>query len=1152
MNLWPFISVLASLVLILLFRRLDRRTINFNKFRRYADKLMSDFDKYLQHKKQDLSESTRDLDGVLKKAAQFLARIETEEGNLRTGVANLGEEKRELLAIKDDLDRFKEMKEEIGSEVSTIEKHLPPLKKLAKRVQSIGIRIAENEKALRSAREALPDIGREVQERTESALEEARRALIEETKTTLIPVVDEYRQNLDLIRSAQAEEMEKVKRTTAGLTDVVEKKVGELSASITACAQRISNMESKDLALIGEKIAELDSVLGETRGSFEQAQEVSLREFQRRVEEGLKAYTHALEKSKETYQQEMFVKIEGKAKDLSSYVADLEGRVESLVADFNKESENLTELLSLKAKAHQSEAEGLKGRILSEITEETERCLILLKPIVTEVNEKLQLVKKEFSSLTETMREQLESGVKSVNDDIQAFRLDVEGQKNAIFRDIEERLKATNAKLTDMDQRVEERIKQATASVSKDFIDKLREYGEGIALLEGRIGDLKIIAKTGQKMIEERIESVFREFQPDIEEKIQNIKRTTEDSFAKEREKILQKMNSIIGSVEAELKKREGTLQSFLGDVSRRIKESEEAISREQESVLKEVNDVRVEARGELVRELESLKDMFRDEKERVLGKYNKEVSAVGERIEALSSRSETVRSAIEERAGALNKKIDGFRSALEERIAELGKTVDNIRAVVGERVETAIREVEGNVRAAETSYLKTGDELTGRVRNELERVEEEVERIRETVDALKGDLVQETKNALVQFRQGVDGTFAEHRSAFSEKEREIREIVDSTVTGLRSEISRSERDAGETLKGFEDKVVMVQKKIEKRVSDIERRIADFEKESQIIKRAVEFKDEVKEEIDKLSDYIVQIKEDKKDIFELGRAIDALKKDEGDIAAKVRNLKGEKKLVFDIAKNAEAAVALVSVVEEKIKLVQSEKERLDKIQDDLKAVGQKFESLESKAARLESKEEDIEVSVETITKTKEFVANLEKRTEILRDSVGEIKGIEEDIKKRIALIEQKTAGLKENEKLADEVLTRFKSMDALVLDIETRTKQLQNAREWLAGTESRLTSISDNAERLVAELKALLEKEQALGIASSIAGAAVSGASVGDQFSKGRGAPLSRESETKVKTVLTLFDQKWTIPEICKVTKMSRGEVELILELNNR
>ena len=45
---------------------------------------------------------------------------------------------------------------------------------------------------------------------------------------------------------------------------------------------------------------------------------------------------------------------------------------------------------------------------------------------------------------------------------------------------------------------------------------------------------------------------------------------------------------------------------------------------------------------------------------------------------------------------------------------------------------------------------------------------------------------------------------------------------------------------------------------------------------------------------------------------------------------------------------------------------------------------------------------------------------------------------------------------------------------------------------------------------------------------------------------------ISRESESKVKTVLTLFEQKWTIPEICKVTKMSRGEVELILELNNR
>ena len=110
-------------------------------------------------------------------------------------------------------------------------------------------------------------------------------------------------------------------------------------------------------------------------------------------------------------------------------------------------------------------------------------------------------------------------------------------------------------------------------------------------------------------------------------------------------------------------------------------------------------------------------------------------------------------------------------------------------------------------------------------------------------------------------------------------------------------------------------------------------------------------------------------------------------------------------------------------------------------------------------------------------------------------------------------------------------------MDSLVIDIEARTKQLQSTREWLARTESRLVNLSQDAERMAGELKQLM------------------GAKTGEGPGKPVGrkpAALSVEAESKVKTVLTLYDQQWTIQEICKVTKMSRGEVELILELNNR
>ena len=177
-----------------------------------------------------------------------------------------------------------------------------------------------------------------------------------------------------------------------------------------------------------------------------------------------------------------------------------------------------------------------------------------------------------------------------------------------------------------------------------------------------------------------------------------------------------------------------------------------------------------------------------------------------------------------------------------------------------------------------------------------------------------------------------------------------------------------------------------------------------------------------------------------------------------------------------------------------------------------------------------------EISIETIAKTKDFLSSIEERTGLLKESFKEIKSIEEDIRKRVSTVDEKSKSLIGNERRIEEVLSRFKEMDALVADIEARTNQLQSTREWLARTESRLTNLAQNSERLVKELQNLTEGE---GVPSAPG-----------VKKEGKPTTLSRESQSKVKTVLTLFEQKWTIPEICKVTKMSRGEVELILELN--
>jgi DNA repair exonuclease SbcCD ATPase subunit len=1103
MDFWPFLTIFVSLVLILFFRRIDKRTLNFNKFKRYAEKLSEDFSHFVNEKKNDFSGSVSDLDEAIRRASQMIGKIQIADENLAERLVDVKSERGELEAIKLELEKLKKVKGEIRSEVKQLHENLPSLKKLSKRVKKVGIDIARNEKSLKNAFSMLTELEDRTKEKVETALKEMHDSIIEEAKGFFAPVMEEYRSTLELQKNAQEEELVRFRKDALSMTEGAVQRLEELSGSFDDLKEKLVTLETEGLSSVENRLSVIDGELSDVRHRIEQMEKETTRVFLRKAEEEYQRYISSIEKSEAIFKDDVFRMIEAKAKDLSSYVTRLEGRVENLLDDIKNETDKHAETLNLRIQSQQSEAEVLKKRIISEINEEANKGLLIIKPIVTEVNEKLLKYKREFSTIFAHIKSEFKSHKDQVDGVITSFVKELENRKSVLFETLEERIAETEGQLSAINSRLEEHVSTASQAVSTAFTEKLKEYESSIVALDGKIGDLKRIASTGQKMIEERIESVYLKYEPEINEKIQNLQNSTEEIFSRERGKILKRIEEIIQNTGTELSVREQQLNALLGSVDEAVERTEERFRAQEGVLLENVNEARIEARQELMKELENLRVLFREEKEKVLERHGRE-------------------------AKELEQRVEGIRGRVEE-----------IQGVIDLRVEEALKAAQDDVAQMETNYLRVGEEMAASARERLSGVTGEIERIREVVKGLKEEVVGEINESLGQHRKTVDEVFAAYRNEIKEKERELFDYVKELADDVRAEAESSQQEARERLAEFSKEADMVRSKVEKRVDELEKRIIVFERETAVVKKAVQLKEQIELDIEKFTDVLRQLKADKKDIASLRKIIQNLKKDEGDISAKVRQLKSEKKLVSDIAKNAEHAVGLISVVEERIHTIESEKEMLVKIQEDMKKIMDQFSLFERTIEELRSREKDIHVSIETITKTEEFISNLEKRTEILKEGFREIKDIEEDIKKRLSIIDDKSRALTSNENRIEEVLERFKGMDALVTDIETRTKQLQSTREWLAKTESRLTNLAGDAERLVGELKELMEKQQAGG--SSVEGGKPSG----------RGK-LSREAESKVKTVLTLFDQKWTIPEICKVTKMSRGEVELILELNSR
>ena len=104
-------------------------------------------------------------------------------------------------------------------------------------------------------------------------------------------------------------------------------------------------------------------------------------------------------------------------------------------------------------------------------------------------------------------------------------------------------------------------------------------------------------------------------------------------------------------------------------------------------------------------------------------------------------------------------------------------------------------------------------------------------------------------------------------------------------------------------------------------------------------------------------------------------------------------------------------------------------------------------------------------------------------------------------------------------------MEKVELLEKTLEEVEERMIKLQKAREWLAKTETRLETIGKKAQEQIRLLRTLAKAEA--------------------ERSKESGAPAKDKRET----VLQLAGMGWSSKEIAQRINLSRGEVELILEL---
>ena len=327
----------------------------------------------------------------------------------------------------------------------------------------------------------------------------------------------------------------------------------------------------------------------------------------------------------------------------------------------------------------------------------------------------------------------------------------------------------------------------------------------------------------------------------------------------------------------------------------------------------------------------------------------------------------------------------------------------------------------------------------------------------------------------------------------------------------------------------FEEKIQNTMDMAESRISElssgadeIRRALKEFSSQTGLFEKAEEMKTSLDRNMETLKADLSGIEEKRAEAARLETELIKIRRLEDEVNAKMTRFLSEKSHLDFIEKNFERLIQTSQKVEERLKevtgaddILQNVQVSVRRLEDAIAAAEDKFQRVENKNRILEETNRSIERNFEmleeaelALRKCRENIDKAEEELDSLRPSI-----------ENLALASEKAYDAHE----------KLETLDTNLSAIEERIDKMQVAREWLARTETRFEELNKEAHGELKMLETVL-KDQAKKSGPS----------------KGAPPPSIRDA------VIRLFRRGWGYEEIARNLKISRGEVELIVETGTK
>ena len=1076
------------LVVLLVYRQLDRDNRSLERVKKYADRLKDELSVYVDKRAEDLRRYGIELDVQQKAAKVALERVQSVQTALSERAEAIGGIEKRLGEYDVALARLMDM-------TARVDENLARLHEESEFTDSVARKLDAAESSMVAIERDLPELRASFARDSAAALESFKGEMLSDVGRRLGEVGA-------MLEKAKAEAALSIQRAESGRVDL-ERDLGKafdraraesvkledaafakLKEGTEAKADRLKELIDTKFSQLGalakDKAVETQGIVKGFKAEWKAEVEDYLAKGRAESEEYL-AKGKAEAEAAVTTLGARLDEAEARVREKGESVAKTEAAVAGLAAKLQSEREAIESRVAQEGAALSQRALEEFGRRLADYGSEVEARF-----------ERLEASGAEIGDLDKALRASMDQTARRVENDFAAFGAALDDRRSRF----EEGFTAETDKLRGGMKAVEEELDALKARAYDNVSEKLKVFEDEF------FSDLK----TRGESIEVRLES----WRVDLDRTLAELSAAAAAGRVASEKVLAEENRARLADVQVrsqeqldKLRERVEALQDGIRAQGGMVEESLAALK---ESVLKDAADARSTAQAYVEGEI----SRFSLEAE---GRLKASERELGSRLEALALAVGTE----EERVGAARAKVAAAADSFQSRFAEaVSEAEGRIRAELDGFASSSLALID----KAKADYEKQSGSFAQASQAERDRISAELVGLADRTAELRTDLSSRIAGALEGFSRGYESLLADvekrRRGAQAEAEAHLREYRDAVQDlGVKLESTRSQ--AASKAEAETARLAGV-------LAEIDKEQKAFVAQTKVFERADELKESLAGSIEAMKADLARLDGRRAEVTEIENQLGKVKRLEDEVNQKLARFLAEKRRIDSLEEDFSRLSSVSQTVDKRLEEVTGQADELTQAQAEIRKVLELSKEADTAYDRLEKKSSILDATAEAVDKNFQSAQATEK---VLAALGNEVRKLPE----RIAELKRGVDELEAGKGKTEEAVRKLGELDGIVAEAEKRIAEAQKAREWLARAETRLEQIDRHAEEQLKLLSTLLKEEGGSAKAS-----------------RERGAPPSSVQDT----VRKLARQGWNVDEIARAVKVSRGEVELILELGGK